>query len=258
MRLKKKLSAGIDLDLKPVMNLMVVLIPVLLVSSEFARISVIDIKLPEGGVNTSPVKEKGLQDETRKLQLTVILTDSVLTLGSSGGFLPSIYYREFHNYITRDDRSEVTVEFTKDKQPLHPGNKRPLEIGEQHEILLYVCDENRRILNRLYTEHNELLVNNKNESVEKVRKGDTLFTVSEPSRMIVVKDNSRLQLRPLSAYNDLLKYLFKVKERYKGAEDINRITIAAEDKVLYDKLVQVMDKARQALYTDISIARLRV
>jgi len=35
-----------EMDLKPFMNLMVVLISILLLSAEFARISIVDIKLP--------------------------------------------------------------------------------------------------------------------------------------------------------------------------------------------------------------------
>jgi biopolymer transport protein ExbD len=39
---------GDNIDLKPFINYLVVLVPVLMLSSEFAKISIINLKLPEG------------------------------------------------------------------------------------------------------------------------------------------------------------------------------------------------------------------
>jgi len=48
-----------------------------------------------------------------------------------------------------------------------------------------------------------------------------------------------------------------VKERYREADDANDIIIAAENQVIYDKVVQIMDAARSADFPNISIAKLR-
>jgi biopolymer transport protein ExbD len=48
-----------------------------------------------------------------------------------------------------------------------------------------------------------------------------------------------------------------VKDRYRDAEDADDIIIAAENEVIYDKIVQIMDAARNAEFPNISIAKLR-
>ena len=57
-KVKKKEWVVQEMDLKPFMNLMVVLIPMLLLSAEFARIAIIDIKLPEGRGSQTMTKVK--------------------------------------------------------------------------------------------------------------------------------------------------------------------------------------------------------
>ncbi len=255
----KKQKPTHDMDLKPFMNLMVTLIPMLLLSAEFAKVAIIDIKLPEnrGSQTKTTVKEPPAEDKSTKLLLTAIITDSVVTLGAKGGFLPSLFYREFHKYIARDDQTEFTVEYKQGEMPRHPKTGREMTIYERFDILLYVCDENRNILKRLYSKYNELVTNAAGEPLESVNVGDTVFALTNPRRMIVVSNPDEFQLKELSAYDELQNRLMKIKERYREAEDADDIIIAAENYVIYDKIVQIMDKARQAEYPNISIAKLR-
>lgn len=256
---KKKIMASSDMDLKPFMNLMVVLIPMLLVSAEFAKVAVIDIKLPEqrGSQTKAAVKEAPTEDKSEKLLLTAIITDSVVTLGAKGGFMPSLFYREYHRYVAKDDQAEFTVEFEPGKTPKHPKSGRDMQIYERYDIYLYTCDENRNVLNRLYSKHNEMITDKDGQPVEKVNVGDTVYALTNPRRVIVVRDPSEFELKPLSAYDELQNRLMKVKERYREAEDADDIIIAAENEVMYDKIVQIMDKARAAEFPNISIAKLR-
>ncbi len=85
-----------EMDLKCFMNLMVVLIPMLLISAEFAKVAIIDIKLPEarGSQTNTAVTEQPQEDKSEKLLLTAIITDSVVTLVAKGGLMPSLFYRE--------------------------------------------------------------------------------------------------------------------------------------------------------------------
>jgi biopolymer transport protein ExbD len=75
---------------------------------------------------------------------------------------------------------------------------------------------------------------------------------------MIVKDPSEFVLQPMSAYDELKNRLMKVKERYREADDGNDIIIAAENQVIYDKVVQIMDAARAAEFPNISIAKLRM
>jgi biopolymer transport protein ExbD len=254
---------GGDIDLKPFINFLVVLIPVLMLSAEFAKISVINLKLPEGrGSQTSTaVKEQPKQDDSDKLLLTMIITDSVVTIGAKSGFLPSLFYKEFHQYVSSSDRKVEMLSELDPKNPsapvINPKTKQPFKLSERQEIRLYVCDENRQVINCLYTKELFMLTNVDGNPIQKVNSGDTVYTATNPRKIIIVTNPSDYTLKPLSAYDEMKNKLMKIGERYKEATDAEDIILAAENQVAYDKIVQLMDVARDAGFPNISIAKLR-
>jgi biopolymer transport protein ExbD len=246
------------MDLKPFMNLMVVLIPMLLMSAEFAKVAVIEIQLPANrGTQIISASTDQPQDKSEKLLLTAIITDSVVTLGAKGGFMPSLFYREFHRYITRDGLDTLIEYEPGGPAPRHP-NGRDLTVHERNEIYLYVVNpEDRSIIRSMHTRFGEMLTNADGRPVETVEPGDTVFALTNPRRMIVVSNPGEFELKQLSAYDELRNRLMNVKERYRDAEDADDIIIAAENEVIYDKIVQIMDAARNAEFPNISITKLR-
>jgi biopolymer transport protein ExbD len=249
-----------EADMKPFMNLMVVLIPMLLLSAEFAKIAVIDIKLPEnrGSQTQKAVTASPKDDKENKLVLTAIITDSAITIGGKDGFLPTIFYREFHKYVAKDDNEEFTVEYTPGDTVRHPKTNRPMEKYERYEILLYAA-EGKNVEQCLYTKYGEMVTDNMGKALSSVNAGDTVWAMTNPRRAIPVSDPGEFTLRHKSAYDELKNRLMGVKERYREMdfEDGDDIIIAAEDEVLYDKIVQIMDAARAAEFPNISIAKLR-
>ncbi len=261
-KIRKKEWVEEEMDLKPFMNLMVVLIPMLLLSAEFAKIAVIDIKLPEarGSQTDKAVKKPPQKEEEEKLLLTAVVTDSVVTLGAKGGFLPSIFYQEYHKYVAKDDHTEFTVKFDpKSKDPvLHPKTNRPMTIHERYDIFLYVTnDDFSEVKKTYYTKLGEALYDEEGNPIEKISVGDTVYALTNPRRMILVRNPAEYVKKPLSAYDELKNRLMKVKERFKDADDGEDIIIAAENEVMFDKIVQIMDAARSADFPNISIAKLR-
>jgi len=248
-----------EMDLKCFMNLMVVLIPMLLISAEFAKVAVIDIKLPEarGSQTNTAVTEQPQEDKSEKLLLTAIITDSVVTLGAKGGFMPSLFYKEYHRYLTKDNY-DTLIEYTPGKQPTNPRTGKEFTVHERFEIYLYTTDEQRNIQKSLYTKFGEMVTDAEGTPIKEVNVGDTVFALTNPRRRIVVKDpKEEFENKPLSAYDELKNRLMKVKERYRDAADADDIIIAAENEVIYDKIVQIMDAARIAEFPNISIAKLR-
>jgi biopolymer transport protein ExbD len=81
-------SADIELDIKPVMNLMVVLIPLLLAGVEMVKLSIIEIDLPPasgggtGGDQNNPEKEK-----EKKLGLKIAITDEGISLATASAVM---------------------------------------------------------------------------------------------------------------------------------------------------------------------------
>lgn len=256
-RLRRSKGEVPEMDLKVFMNLMVVLIPMLLVSAEFAKVSVMDISLPEDTGSTPEVRDESRPDEDKRLKLTAIITDSVLTLGAKGGFLPSIHFKEYHKYITKDDNTEVLLPFERGRKVYHPENGRELLPSERQEILLYSCSELGKVKNGFYTEYGELLIDEKNQPVSHVKKGDLVYVSSHPKRIITVDNPSSFLSRPLSAYDELQVRLSAIKERFSDTPDADDIIIAAEDNVAYDKIVQIMDQAREAGFGNVMISKLR-
>jgi len=248
-----------EMDLKCFMNLMVVLIPMLLISAEFAKVAIIDIKLPleRGSQTDKAVTEQPQENKDEKLLLTAIITDSVVTLGAKGGFMPSLFYREYHRYLTKDNY-DTTIEYTPGVQPINPRTGKEFSVHERYEIYLYTADENRNILRSLYTKFGEMLTDLEGVPVKEAKVGDTVYALTNPRRRIIVKNpDEEFETRPLSAYDELKNRLMKVKERYREAVDADDIIIAAENEVIYDKIVQIMDAARTAEFPNISIAKLR-
>jgi len=249
-----------DMDLTVFMNLMVVLIPMLLVSAEFAKVAIIDIKLPEarGSQTKSAVTEQPEENKDEKLLLTAIITDSVVTLGAKGGFMPSLFYKEYHRYRTVDQDLDTLIEYVPGgAMPKHPRTGRDLTIYERYEIYLYTTDENRNVIKSMYTKFGEMLTNEEGNPVESVNVGDTVYALTNPRRRIVVANPADFESKQLSAYDELKNRLMKVKERYREASDADDVIIAAENEVIYDKIIQIMDAARSAEFPNISIAKLR-
>jgi hypothetical protein len=206
------------------------------------------------------VKKPPNEDESNKLLLTAIITDSVVTLGAKSGFLPSVFYQEFHHYIAKDDQADFTVKFdpSSEEMPKHPKTGRAMEIYERYDIYLYATDETYiNIKKCLYSKFGEMMTDVNSQPVEQANVGDTLFALTTPKRMVIVTNPSEYELKPLSVYDELKNRLMMVKERYKDADDADDIIIAAENEVMYDKIIQIMDAARTADFPNISIAKLR-
>ncbi|MBN1756782.1 MAG: hypothetical protein JW863_00605 [Chitinispirillaceae bacterium] len=247
-----------DMDLKPFMNLMVVLIPMLLLSAEFARVAVIDIQLPTD-TGTTPRRQETPSAETvaGKMRLTAMITDSTLTIGAKGGFLPTMHYREYHRYTARDDHTGFTVEYRPGIPAVHPVSGRAMSERERDDLLLYSCDERQVLRRGIYTPYGELITDATGTPLTAVETGDSVFALSLPRRLIVVSDPGAFASRPLSVYDELQNRLMKIKERYREAVDRDAIIIAAENGVIYDKIIQIMDTARRAQFPDISICRIK-
>lgn len=259
---KKSIEIGQELNMIPFVNFMITIIPVLIVSVEFSKISVIDLKLPEGRGSQTVSSQKNApeEDESNKLLLSAIITDSVVTLGARDGFLPTIFYKEYHHYVAKDDQTDFTIVYNPQSKemPKHPKSGRPMTIYERYDIWLYSCDETYLNIKKcLYNKYSEMITDVNGEPLTQVSPGQTVYALNNPRRVIQVSNPSDFELRNLSAYDELRNRLVKIKERFKEAEDGNDIIIAAENEVLYDKIVQLMDVARAAEYPNISIAKLR-
>jgi biopolymer transport protein ExbD len=77
----------IPLDIRPVMNLMVVLIPILLFSAEFVKLSIRELNLPPASSGEGIGDQKKPPEHEKRLFLTVLISKRGFYIGTKGGFL---------------------------------------------------------------------------------------------------------------------------------------------------------------------------
>jgi hypothetical protein len=189
------------------------------------------------------------------LNLTTVVTNTALGIGARGGFMPRIYYREYHRYITNDSYNiDTLVEYTPGGAlPRHPRSERDLTVSERHKIYLYMVDHDRNTIQVMYTASGEMLINADQAFIQSVRAGDEVFTVTNPRRAITVSSPDQFLSKPISAYDELMNRLMAIKDLYSEAGDIDNITINADGDVVFDKIMQVINVARNAGYANIAI-----
>jgi hypothetical protein len=82
---KRPVEKDPELDLTPIMNMVVILIPLLLLSLVFVEVSVINVTAPK--LSTGP-KTEAAEPEDKPLNLTVTLSYSGIIIAAEGGTLP--------------------------------------------------------------------------------------------------------------------------------------------------------------------------
>jgi biopolymer transport protein ExbD len=247
------------IDLKPFINFLIVLIPVLMLSAEFSKISLITFKNPLAGGQIDSVST--VQFDQNKVRLTVFVTESTMTIGSNNGFLPSRYYKEVHSFTGKDNKTDQKfVEF----DPANPQaavRKGGIDTKryKSHEILLYCRDREKNEVSRaLYSKtNNMLLVNSEINPVTALGGKESVYYYERFDRRIPVRPDDPVELRPLSAYDDLKCSLMKIQSRNEAGPESRDLIIAATNKVVYDKIIQIMDVAREAGFTNVGISKLR-
>jgi len=231
------------------------------------------------------------------LILTVLISDSALTIGAANGFLPSIFYKEFHDYTSKINGYQVKgVEYHPDKldrdsmiyrdMPINEKLGQPFTPQEREEIELFAweTDDNLQFTSPIkgwYSlKDNDLITEENGDVVKDLKVGDIKYalltrfsssvlavresTEDEDTTEITarslekIEDLANYELRDVSAYDYLKSYLVQIRERYKDVEDRNDLIIASENQIIYDKIVQIMDVARGSNLPNISIAKLRL
>jgi biopolymer transport protein ExbD len=251
-----------DIDLKPFINFLVVLIPVLMISAEFSKIAIVEASSFNDGSTTDSSTTSGQSSLNQHLLgLTLFISDSTMTIGSNNGFLPTIFYREYHTYVSRENRTNRVVVAYDARNPkksiMNPVTKKPFGLDERQTINLYIVDGTREIAQCLYAKNGGMVTDVNGAALRAVRSGEKVYVVGPFRTLVTVDRPADFILKPLSAYDELRNRLMQVKARAGGVSDCQSIRIAAESSVIYDKIIQLMDIARAADFPEISIAKLK-
>lgn len=150
---------NVELNLTPIMNLMVVLIPLLLTSAQFIKIGIIELNLPPAS-GAAGVAGDRPAEEFRTLDLTVSITDQ--------GF-----------YITNSLSNKTP--------PTHQGPTIPLKANGDHDY-----DELSRLLHQLKSETSEAFRDSDAIVIQAERDVDyqTLVSTMDATRSIRIDGHS--------------------------------------------------------------------
>lgn len=180
-------------NIAPMMNLMVILIPLLLSSAEFVKIGAIELKLPEssggGGGGGSSEEKKDV-----KLDLGIVITKR--------GFDLFHYFKESEKEEDPKEKEET------------PDKKKPVAIPKKNGNYDF---------------------EGLNAALAKVKK-KALFEVIRATNPGLPEGSTLLQL-----YNHYKKSDYSGAETFKDHENIK---IVAEEEIMYETVVSVMDAAR--------------
>jgi len=266
-----------ELDLLPIMNLFSILIPFLLSVAVFQKMAVIDINMP---LQSMAQPEDTPPPEDDMLNLTVTITSTGMQIASKNGFFPKIYAKEMRDYqcegeegFTRVDPSSIA----EGQSIMCLDGVTPATNKELQNILMVAVnktsEEDPGTMMKTVVNANDSVYINSNMSImagtgydysifvkdmaELQQPGKIVSTLALNSgRKVNPKLISEAKAESLSAYDVLARILGEMHEKFAEMEDGDKVILLSDDDVVYDKVIAVMDVAREAGFFQVQLAKM--
>lgn len=280
-------------DLLPAMGLFTILIPMLLSMTAFSKLAIVEINMPERQMimdnNEAPPPDE------QALNLSVAITADYLVIGARGGFQPNVYFKEMWTFRCKSDGKLVTYAKEDVKKAVAAGQGPKCKDGSFMDAEKYLYDiESIELWNILKTSEEDAgrvmwavyssqggeeptadsayvdgannflalpgegdLGLNKPAALKKPNPGTTLATLSPNSARTLKPDAANKNIiYPLSAYDAIAKDLIAIHTQFIDLDDVDNIIIVADDDAQFDKIIQMMDRAKEAGFSKINLAKL--
>ena len=78
----------------------------------------------------------------------------------------------------------------------------------------------------------------------------------QPNSARTLKPGDKTMVYPLSAYDLIAKDLIAIHTQFIDLDDVDNIIIVANDDTQFDKIIQLMDRAKEAGFSKINLAKL--
>jgi len=270
-----------EMDMLPVMSLMTVLIPVLLTMTAFQKLAIVEINLPERSAISQ--ESEPPPPDGNELNLTVAISKEYVEIWARGGSLPKVFFKEMWTFRCRSDNDTITY----DPNIISAANPPKCQDGtvldaEKYKYsietinlwtLLKESEEDPgKIQMSVYSKSDSAYLDLNNEfiiSLGDVKPGANVATLSESSSRRLACGQSAagvedicsdgkpaISLKPRSAYDELAKSLIMIHNRFIDSPDADNIIVLADDDTAFDKIINVMDRARDAGFFKINLAKL--
>jgi biopolymer transport protein ExbD len=277
----KKADKLKEMDMLPVMSLMTVLIPVLLTMTAFQKLAIVEINLPERS-EISFESEPPPPDDNA-LNLTVALSSGYVEIWARGGSLPKVFFKEMWTFRCKSDNDTITYDpntIGANNPPkcqdgtVLDADKFQYSIETIHLWTLHKESEEDpgKIEMSVYSRSDSAYLNTDNEFITDkaaAQPGSTVATLAESSSRRLACGQSAvgvedicsdgklaITLRPRSAYDELAKSLIMIHNRFIDSPDADNIIVLADDDTAFDKIINVMDRARDAGFFKINLSKL--
>jgi len=276
-----------EMDMLPVMSLMTVLIPVLLTMTAFQKLAIVEVNLPERSEVSFETEPPPPDDNA--LNLTVAISKEYLEIWARGGSLPKEFYKEMWIFRCKSDNDTVIYdpglfEYDDKGAATNPPKCKDGKVldGEKFKYsiesielwsLHRESEEDPGTLKKsVYSKSDSAYLDGNNEfiaSLSEVRPGAVVATLSESSSRrlacgqsgpgvedICTDGKPAVTLRNRSAYDEIAKTLIMIHNRFIDSPDADNIIVLADDDTAFDKIIGIMDRARDAGFYKINLAKL--
>jgi len=285
----KKAEKVKEPDMLPVMGLMTILIPVLLTMIAFQKLAIVEINMPE----RSDVAQESApppEPDDNALNLTVALAKGYVEIWARGGSLPKVFFKEMWTFRCKSDGDTITYdpnvfEYDSDGLVKNPPKCQDGSVLDAEKFkysietiglwtLLRVSEEDPGTVQMsVYSKTDSAYMNNENEfiaSLSETKPGAVVATLAESSSRklacgqsapgvedICTDGKPAITLKPRSAYDELAKTLIMIRNRFIDSPDADNIIVIADDDTAFDKIINLMDRARDAGFPKIQLAVLQ-
>lgn len=288
----KKPAKPEEPDLLPAMGLFTILIPMLLSMTSFSKLAIVEVNLPERSMmnmdNDTPP-----EPDQQALNLSLAITSDYLVIGARGGFQPNVYFKEMWTFRCKSDSKLITYSPEEVKATVEGGHGPKCQDGKEMDKEKYLYEiENielwalektseedpGRVRWALYSSQGEnvpdsAFVDGNNEffamtgegpgglkapaGLKKPSAGAAVATLTPNSaRKLKPEDAAKSIVYPLSAYDLIAKDLIAIHTQFIDLDDVDNIIIVANDDTQFDKVIQLMDRAKAAEFAKINLAKL--
>jgi len=260
---RSKKHKGKELDLIPVMNLFSILVVTVISMATFEKLGVLELWLPERG---APNQEQQKTDiDEGLLNLTVVITDKGVTIGAAGGFQPTIYYQEEVEYRSRSDQKVFRKIWIPGEVVKSPTDGKVMSAYERETIMLNSvvkkdsADPGTFQYAAIDVEGNAMMDTAGHWYPAIPPTGALYRTVGDETvKKMDPRSASFCRVEKLSAYQEVAKTLETIHQLYSRRDplppDVDDVVILADDNVIYDKVIQMMDACKSAGFDRVALS----
>jgi biopolymer transport protein ExbD len=251
-----------ELDLIPVMNLFSILVVTVISMAQFEKLGVLELWLPERSMQQT---EQPPQVDEGLLNLTVVITDKGVTIGAAGGFQPTTYYQEEVEYRSRSDQHVFRKIWVKGEEVKSPTDGKVMTPYERETIMLNTLSKKDSSDPGTYMyavtgpDGNALMDTAGNWYTTVPAVGALYRTVGDETvKHMDARSLPFCKVEKLSAYQEVARTLEKIHMLYSQRDplppDVDDVVILADDDVIYDKIIQMMDACKSAGFDRVALS----